>query len=222
MTASRGEELEDPPRMSLSDFGPLLPGGGRRQMGASVDLPVLNRIYVGGRAVLPLLAVLVTLGLSGCGTPGAEATPSPAPGQQRTPATSGNKPAEPALPSAGVGANPCALVSRPEAEKLAGTSLNSPVLLAETCTYTAPPSGPTAQVEVFVGETAENYLTAERGIGHDLRPLSGVGDEAYIEDGGIFVNKAGRWVSVKLVRSNDPAENNRPLEDLARTVSDRI
>ncbi len=29
MAASRGEELEDLPRMSLSAFGSLLPGGGR-------------------------------------------------------------------------------------------------------------------------------------------------------------------------------------------------
>ncbi len=59
-------------------------------------------------------------------------------------------------------------------------------------------------MDVFVGETAENHLTAERGIGHELQPLSGMGDAAYIEDYTVFVNKDGFWVSVDLVRANDP------------------
>ncbi|WP_018505534.1 hypothetical protein [Parafrankia discariae] len=172
--------------------------------------------------MLPVCAVLVLLGVSGCGTSGDDAASSSAPGRQGPAATGGNKPEETAAPSAAAPADACSLVTGPEAEKLAGTPLSSPVSLAETCTYTAPPSGPTAQVEVFVGETAANYLAAERGTGHDLRPLSGIGDEAYLEDQGVFVNKAGFWVSIKLVRSNDPAENNGPLEELARTVAGRI
>ncbi|QOC92807.1 hypothetical protein [Micromonospora craniellae] len=44
----------------------------------------------------------------------------------------------------------CALVTQEEAEKLAGTPLEEPVSVRETCTYTGPVSGPLAQVEVFV------------------------------------------------------------------------
>ncbi|KQC37967.1 hypothetical protein UK82_13400 [Frankia sp. ACN1ag] len=191
--------------------------------------PVMNRIHVAARGTLPALAVLVALGLSGCGPSNGAAAPSsgdtapsPAAGHQGAAATGASKSGTPATPAASAAVNPCAIVSRQEAEHLAGTSLNSPVSVAEKCTYSAPPSGPTTQVEVFVGETAKDYLTAERGIGHELRPLSGIGDEAYIEDYAVFVKKADFWVSIDLVRSNDPAENRGPLEGLARTVADRI
>lgn len=114
------------------------------------------------------------------------------------------------------------LVSAQEAQRLAGTSLDKPVAVDERCTYTAPPSGPSAQVEVFVGETAKNYLSAERGIGHDLQPLAGVGDEAYIEDYAVFVNKHDFWVSIDLTNGNTPTQNRPLLEDLARTVAGRM
>jgi hypothetical protein len=38
----------------------------------------------------------------------------------------------------------------------------------------------------------------------------------------VFLNKSGTWVSVRLVRLNDPAENRKPLEDAARTVAGRL
>ncbi|ABW09543.1 hypothetical protein Franean1_0076 [Parafrankia sp. EAN1pec] len=207
-----------------------------------MEPPVMNHNRAAVRAAFPVLAALVIMGLAGCTPSTGAAAPSSAPGQTSAVATSGNKRVKPVAPSsdtaapqadtaapagtvassAGTAGRPCGLVSRPEAEKLAGTSLSSPVALAGTCTYTAPPDGPTAQVEIFVGETAENYLAAERGIGHDLQPLSGIGDEAYFEDAAVFVRRAAFWVSINLVRGNDPAENSGPLKDLARTVADRI
>jgi hypothetical protein len=69
---------------------------------------------------------------------------------------------------------------------------------------------------------AKKYLDIERDLGHELRPLGGVGDEAYAENEAVFVNKSGTWVSVRLVRLNDPAENRKPLEDIGRTVAGRI
>ncbi|WP_198152762.1 hypothetical protein [Pseudofrankia sp. DC12] len=55
-----------------------------------------------------------------------------------------------------------------------------------------------------------------------LRPLSGISDEAYAEDYAVFVQKHDFWVSIDLTRSNDPAENRGPLENLARTVASRL
>jgi hypothetical protein len=77
-------------------------------------------------------------------------------------------------------------------------------------------------VEVFVGDGAKKFLDIERELGHELWPLPGIGDEAYAEDGAVFVNTAGGWVSIRLVLLNDPAENRTPLEELARTVAGRI
>jgi hypothetical protein len=191
-----------------------------------MDRPAMNRTRAAARVALPALAVLVALGLAGCGGSSADAVPSPAassPGDgQKGATTSATTSAKPVTPSAGGATDPCALVSKPEAEQLAGTALNSPVSLAGTCTYTAPPNGPSGQVEIFAGETAKNYLAAERGLGHDLQPLPGIGDEGYVEDYAVFVEKAGFWVSIDLTRSNDPAENRQPLEDLARAVAGRI
>ncbi|WP_007516257.1 MULTISPECIES: hypothetical protein [Pseudofrankia] len=118
--------------------------------------------------------------------------------------------------------NPCGVVSAREAERLAGTALLSPVAEDETCVYAATPDGPTAQVEVRVGQTAVDYYTADRGTGHTMQPLTGIGDEAYIWEYAVFVAKGDSRVSINLVRGNDPADNRGPLENLARTVADRI
>jgi len=174
--------------------------------------------------MLPVVAVLVAVGLSGCELSSTEAAPSPTAGQQQGTPTAEETPTSQtsAPPMTDATVDPCSLVSRAEAEQLAGTSLDSPVSVAERCTYTAPPSGPTAQVEIFIGKSAENYLAAERGVGHDLQPLTGIGDEAYIEEYAVFVNNDGLWASIDLVRSNDPADNRGPLEILARKVAERI
>ncbi|MBB5827228.1 hypothetical protein [Micromonospora carbonacea] len=118
--------------------------------------------------------------------------------------------------------DPCALVRKAEAEQLAGRGLDDGRPVGDTCTYTAPVDGPTAQVEVFVGEGAKTYLDTERALGHETRALSGVGDEAYATDDSFFVNASGRWVAVRLVRLNAPEANREPLEALARAVAGRL
>ncbi|WP_226931116.1 DUF3558 domain-containing protein [Parafrankia sp. CH37] len=185
----------------------------------------MDRIRRAARGMLPALAVVMTISLAGCGSSDEASTP-PADGSQPATATTtggtgSGKSAGPAGNAAGV-PDPCKLVSRPEAEQLAGTALGSPESTPERCVYTAPPDGPTGQVEIFSGQTAQDYLTAERGIGHTLTPLPGIGKEAYIEDYAVFVNVNDFWVSIVLARNNDPAENRGPLENLARTVAGRI
>ncbi|MDG4793428.1 DUF3558 family protein [Micromonospora sp. WMMD1082] len=177
---------------------------------------------------LALVCLAATLfAVSGCGgdsTGPTSAGPSEAgPPAVSDPPTDGGEPAA-GTPASAVPAavDPCSLVSRQEAEQLAGTALNEPRKVKATCTYTAPPSGPTAQVEVFVGAGAKKILDVNRNLGHELRELPGVGDEAYAEDRVVYVHKGGQWVSVRLVRLNDPAENRQGLEAVARQVADRL
>jgi len=170
--------------------------------------------------LLPLLAGPV----AGCGSgqddpppaaveaPAEEAPADDAPATEEAPPTS-------AAPAA---VDPCALVTKDEAEKLAGTRLQDAVPAPEACTYTAPPTGPTGQVEVFVGDGAKKFLDIERDLGHELRPLAGLGEEAYATHEAVFILRSGRWVSVRLVRLNDPAENRKPLEQIARAVAGRM
>ncbi|MFG1955263.1 hypothetical protein [Micromonospora sp. NPDC048830] len=113
-------------------------------------------------------------------------------------------------------------MSKQEAEKLAGTELEDPVAVRESCTYTGPVTGPTAQVEVFVGDGAKKIYDVDRDLGHEFTPIAGAGDEAYAEDGAVFVSKGGVWVSIRLVRTDDPATYRKPLADLARTVAGRL
>ncbi|MFB6961819.1 DUF3558 family protein [Streptomyces sp. NPDC056309] len=183
----------------------------------------MNRNRNRSRPLSPLvpLAVLALLALSGCGGHGQSSAAGPSSAEQapatRTPEESTEAPS----PNAAV-VDACALVTKQEAEKLAGTGLDPATPVRETCTYTGPVTGPTAQVEIFVGDGAKKYLDIERDLGHTLRPLAGVGDEAYAEDEAVFLRRSDRWVSIRLVRLNDPAENRTPLEELARKVATRI
>ncbi|GAB3341066.1 DUF3558 family protein [Micromonospora halotolerans] len=118
--------------------------------------------------------------------------------------------------------DPCSLVSKQEAEKLAGTALQDGVAAPVSCTYTGPVTGPTAQVEVYVGDGAKKQLDIDRQLGHKLDPVSGLGDEAFVEDGWVFFSKSGVWVSIHLVRLDDPAKYRKPMQELARTVATRV
>ncbi|MEU5941869.1 hypothetical protein ABZ807_22395 [Micromonospora sp. NPDC047548] len=182
-----------------------------------------------GPAVAAVAAVLTVTALGGCGLIGGTGDGGDAPaagGGQGVAATStpGGDPLATATeePSAAASVDACSLVSKQEAEKVAGTPLEDPMAVRETCTYTGPVTGPTAQVEVFVGDGAKKFLDIERELGHEFSPIAGAGDEAYAEDGTVFLNKGGVWVSIRLVRTDDPAKYRKPLADLARTVAGRL
>lgn len=177
--------------------------------------------------IRPWLAMVPLLALVACSKSGEDKQPA----VERTPASSatsgaGSTTASSADPTtsapSAAAVDPCALVTKQDAEKLAGTPLDPPQKVRETCTYTGPVTGPTAQVEVFVGDGAKKFLDIDRELGHAFTTLSGIGDEAYLEDGAVFVNGSGVWVSVRLVLLNDPAENRKPLENVARMVATRL
>ncbi|MDG4781044.1 hypothetical protein O7614_15460 [Micromonospora sp. WMMD961] len=178
-------------------------------------------VPVGTRRAGVISAAVLALALAGCGTAD-PAPPPPAVDQPPVdaPASAGDHGDVTAAPARTV--DPCALVPKAAAERLAGTPLQDPVQAAESCTYTGPISGPTAQVEVYVGAGAKKILDIDRDLGHDLKPLTGVGDEAHIEDGAVFVNAGDVWVAVRLVSLADPAASRQPLQDLARDVVTRL
>ncbi|MEU1688389.1 hypothetical protein [Micromonospora sp. NPDC005707] len=167
---------------------------------------------------LALAAALLTL-TAGCGgpdePPAAAGPPVAAAPAEPTPEATEVAPSA-ALPDA------CALVSRADARRLAGTPVDAAVPVRESCTYTAPVTGPTAQVEVYVGDGAKKYLDIERELGHEVLPLAGVGDEAHLTAEAFFIRRGEVWVAVRLMRLNDPQENREPLRALARTVAGRM
>ncbi|WP_116952549.1 hypothetical protein [Jiangella endophytica] len=131
-------------------------------------------------------------------------------------------PVETTPPPAPETVDACALLTQAEAETLAATPLDPPVAGLASCTWTGPVTGPTAQVEVYVGDGALKILDIDRQLGHVFTELPGIGDEAHLEDGMVFVLVDGTWIGVRLVRLDDPALFAGPLEETARIVADRI
>ena len=169
------------------------------------------------RRTTPTLAIPLALALAACGIAG---TPTRAPDAGSPPAVTSA--AGPSGPTAATPVRACDLVTQQEAEALAGTPLDPPTDQQQTCTLTAPVDGPVGQVQIFVGDGAKKYLDVERTLGHELRALPGVGDECYLGDAAFFVRKGFTWVTVSLVRLNDPAENAAALQQLARAVATRF
>ncbi|MEV6692294.1 hypothetical protein AB0M35_12590 [Micromonospora sp. NPDC051196] len=175
--------------------------------------------YLTSVARFAVAATALTV-LAACG--GAEpAAAPPAPVQPSEPVAP-TEVTEAPEPSAPAQVDACALVTKKDAEQLAGTPLEDPMPSGESCWFTGPVSGPVAQVEVHVGDGAKKILDIDRDLNHEFETLSGIGDEAYLEDGMVFVNVSGVWVAVRLVRTDDPAKYNERLTELARTVAGRL
>lgn len=117
--------------------------------------------------------------------------------------------------------DPCTLVTKKEADKLAGVTLAEPDGGSGMCTFATPTSGPTAQVEVYVGDGAKKYMEIDRELGHEFTTVDGVGDEAYAEDGVIFFVKGGTWVGIHVFKLSE-GDTATPLKTLARTAAGRM
>lgn len=123
--------------------------------------------------------------------------------------------------------NPCDILKLEDAQTLAGTPVNpGSVAGAETatrsCTYTAPVTGPTAQVEFYIGPGAKKSLDVDRKLKHEITPVSGLGDEGYVEIGNIFWQQDGTWYWIRVVRLDAAAQDTAPLETAARDISTRL
>ena len=180
--------------------------------------------HLRGRAIAAALASVSVLTFAACGGSGsskASATTTPATGAPAT-TTATTAPAAKAPP------DPCSLVSRAQAEKVVGIPLQ-PAVKAGTaddmlCQYTSNPSGPTAQVEVFVGAGAKKNLDIDKDtLKHDFKTLTGVGDEAYLEADNVFLRKGTVWVGINVVALDTPATQVQSgLTALASTIAGEL
>jgi len=119
----------------------------------------------------------------------------------------------------------CKLLNKADAEEVVGTPLGAPVEgvpQSPQCTYTGPPDGPVAQVEIYVGDGAKKSYDIDRELAHEFTTVAGVGDEAYAEENAIFFRRGTTWVAIRLVLLNDPVANRDPLVTLARRVVGRL
>jgi len=182
------------------------------------------------KSIAALFAVPIALVISSCSGPvsgrGENVSVSSS-ASTTTVATS--LPSLSALPTPAALADPCSLLTQTEAEHLAGTKLNPPVDVGPAgtktlCQYTGLTSGPTAQVEVFIGDGVIKSLQIDRDIlKHVFRTVPGIGDQTLEEDGNIFIYKDAVWAQINLVLLNDrPAQNRVNLEKAAAIIASRL
>jgi hypothetical protein len=121
--------------------------------------------------------------------------------------------------------DPCHLVSQSQAEALAQTPLQAAVEAGAPpdvmCQYDGPTTGPTAQVEIFVGDGAKKTLDIDRDeLHHDFTTLTGIGDEAYLEDNDVFLRKGDIWVEVNVVLLDVPPDQIQSgLQTMAKQIA---
>jgi hypothetical protein len=142
-------------------------------------------------------------------------------------AVASSAPASSAPASLSTTPDPCSLLSQSEASTLADTKLNPAVEaggdVKTLCQYAGPTTGPTAQVQVIVGDGAKKELDIDRTeLSHKFITVPGIGDEADEEDDAIFIHKGDTWVMIGLVRLNDPATNVQRVQDAAKIVASRM
>jgi hypothetical protein len=119
--------------------------------------------------------------------------------------------------------DPCAIVTKAEAEGVVGTPLDEPVPSAESCSWTGPVTGPTAQFETFVGDGAFKILEIDRDVlAHEFEPIAGTGDEALLEDGALFIRKGEMWVALRVVLLEELSVYRDELLALGLLVADRM
>jgi hypothetical protein len=177
------------------------------------------------RSHIPLVALTSILLLVGCAAPGARPDADDGGDLFDDPAAT----AEPTeSPETEAPVDPCAVFTKSDAEALAGTPLQDGVASGNPdqamCMYTAPPEGSVAQAEIGIGDGAKKFYDIEVQLGHTFEAVPGIADEAYLEaeQSTIFFVSDGTWVSIRLVRLNDPAENVEPLKLAATTVASRL
>jgi hypothetical protein len=123
--------------------------------------------------------------------------------------------------------NSCALLPKTQAEALIGTKLQPGVHEStndvDSCTYSGDPTGPTAQVEVFIGAGAKQIYDDDlKVLQHTFTNVPGVGDEAHEEDFLLFFRKGPTWVALRLTSLDDFSVFKARLEAAARQLAPQI
>jgi hypothetical protein len=122
--------------------------------------------------------------------------------------------------------DPCSLVTRDEANTLAGVKVGDPMPAGDPpthCTWPTPTSGAVGQTEVEVGDGAKKAYDIDNTVlHHAFTPVDGLADEAYQEDRAIFFRKGDVWVEISVVRLDSPTRLPAMLRQLADTVAGRL
>ena len=203
----------------------------------------MNRQPVRRTGILPVAAAASALALlTACGSSSSDgnavagnffnsSAPASAAGSAPSSApASAEASAQSSGPAAPKKLDACSLLTKSEAEALAGTPLDAPVPAGAAgsgditlCQFTGPTTGPTAQVEVFVGDGAKKQLDIDRdNLMHPFTTVPGIGDQCLQEDDNIFVQKNGTWASINLVLLNDPSQNVQPMQTAIKLVASRL
>ncbi len=123
--------------------------------------------------------------------------------------------------------DPCTLLTLAEAKKLAGSTLapgvDSPSpdpASPASCTYTAPPTAPSGQVELFVSLAVPRALLIDRAVKHKFVTVPGIADETIEEpeNSNIFIRKGSLWVYLNIPFGATPAT----LQRGARLIASRM
>jgi hypothetical protein len=121
--------------------------------------------------------------------------------------------------------DPCSLITQDEADGMVNSKLLDPLPQGEPpvrCVWPTPLEGPTAQVEIDVGDGAKKFLDVEKLLEHQLDPVPGLGDEAVIENDTLFFRKGDLWLAIHVVGDTTTDALRKPMETQAAIVLTRI
>jgi len=167
---------------------------------------------------------LIVVALGACGSNSKTAAPTPT---IQPPTTTSVTDAPVTTTTAPAALDACALVTKAQAEAAIGTKLQTATQVSnsdvDSCTYPGDPTGPTAQVEVFVGAGAKKFYDDDNNVlHHTFTDVPGVGDESHEEDYTLFFRKGSTWVALRLTSLDDFSTFKTRLEDLAKNVAGQI
>ncbi len=132
--------------------------------------------------------------------------------------------AEESADTSPLAADPCGLLTRDEANKLAGVKVLDPLSAGGTeCIWPTPLTGPTGQVQIDVGDGAKKAYDIDNTVlGHDFTAVPGIGDEAWLEEQEIFFRVGDTWVALSVVRLDSPSDLHDMLKELATAIVGRL
>lgn len=119
--------------------------------------------------------------------------------------------------------NACTLLPTADAEALVSNKVIAPIVVSTadvaSCTYQGDPNGPLGQVEIYVGDGARQQLTIDRdNLKHPFTKPTGLGDEAWQEEGWIWARKGTTWISIRIVVLRDSSLFVTPLQTAMATA----
>ncbi len=176
------------------------------------------------RNVFRMCVPLIVVALSACGGSSKKSSAHPA---TDAPTTAVTTAPEATTTTAPAKLDACELVTKAQAQSVIGTALQDGISVANadlnSCTYAGDPSGPTAQVEVFVGAGAKKFYDDDNTVlQHTFTDVPGLGDESHEEDFALFFRKGSTWVALRLTSLDDFSTFKPRLDALGKDVASRI